>query len=269
MPGQIPSRDDVAAWRPRVPGIAEVFHAHFVTHAYPLHTHQAWTLLILDEGAVSYDLDRHDRHALRSQVTILPPQVPHDGRAASAGGFRKRVLYLEEPVLGSELTGRAVDHPGLTDPALRSRIGHLHGLLAQPGEELSAESHLALICDRLRAHLAAGPTRARRDHPTVAARLRELLDAHLVEGLSLEQAAVVLQAHRAHLVRTFTCAYGLPPHRYVTGRRIDLARRLLLEGMPIADVAPAAGFYDQPHLTRHYRRFLGTTPGRYRTAQAH
>ncbi|MBO0877621.1 MAG: AraC family ligand binding domain-containing protein, partial [Pseudonocardia sp.] len=85
----------VAAWRPAVPGIAEVFHARFTEHAYPLHTHDAWTLLIVDDGAVRFDLDRHQHGALRSQVTLLPPHVPHDGRAATPSGFRKRVLYLE------------------------------------------------------------------------------------------------------------------------------------------------------------------------------
>ncbi|WP_324277599.1 hypothetical protein [Blastococcus brunescens] len=37
--------------------------------------------------------------------------------------------------------------------------------------------------------------------------------------------------HPTHVVRTFTRPHGLPPHRYVTSRRIDLARRLLLDGM--------------------------------------
>ena len=71
----------VSAWRPAVPGIAEVFHARFFTHAYPLHTHDTWTLLIVDDGMVRYDLDRHEHGAFREQVTLLPPGVPHDGRS--------------------------------------------------------------------------------------------------------------------------------------------------------------------------------------------
>ena len=44
-------------------GIHEVFHARFTTHAYPSHTHDAWTLLIVDDGVVRYDLDRHEHGA--------------------------------------------------------------------------------------------------------------------------------------------------------------------------------------------------------------
>jgi AraC-like DNA-binding protein len=65
-------------------------------------------------------------------------------------------------------------------------------------------------------------------------------------------------------VRTFARRYGLPPHRWVTGRRVELARRRLLAGEPIADVATAVGFHDQAHLHRHFTRLVGTTPGRFR-----
>ena len=43
---------EVRAWRPGLPGVVEVLHTHFPSHAYPSHTHDAWTVLIVDEGAV-------------------------------------------------------------------------------------------------------------------------------------------------------------------------------------------------------------------------
>jgi AraC-like DNA-binding protein len=45
---------------------------------------------------------------------------------------------------------------------------------------------------------------------------------------------------------------------------VDEARRQLLAGRSPADVAATVGFHDQPHLTRHFRRHVGTTPGRFR-----
>jgi hypothetical protein len=53
----------VRAWKPAVPGIHEVFHARFVDHAYPPHTHDAWTVFIVDEGAIRYDIERRHRGA--------------------------------------------------------------------------------------------------------------------------------------------------------------------------------------------------------------
>jgi AraC-like DNA-binding protein len=255
---------DVVAWRPAVPGLTEVFHARFTDHVYPPHTHDAWTLLLVDDGAVRYDLDRHPHGASSAAVTLLPPGVPHDGRSQFPGGFRKRVLYLEPGTLGEERVGRAVDRPALADPVLRDRVSRLHAALAPHPEELEAASRLAFVVERLGRHLDrdVSPPGAVRDDP-VADRLRDLLDARLVEGLPLESAAADLGVSATHLVRAFTRRHGLPPHRYLTGRRVDRARRLLLDGMPAADVAQAVGFHDQAHLTRHFRRMLATTPAAY------
>jgi AraC-like DNA-binding protein len=90
-----------------------------------------------------------------------------------------------------------------------------------------------------------------------------LLDARIAAGVSLGEASRLLGADATHLVRCFTHEYGMPPHRYLTGRRLDRARRLLLAGQPAAAVAHEVGFFDQSHLTRHFKRLLGVTPTAY------
>jgi AraC-like DNA-binding protein len=252
----------VRAWRPGVPGIAEVLHARFVDHAYPMHTHDQWTLLIVDDGVIRYDLDRHEHGAIAAEVTLLPPHVPHDGRAATRDGFRKRVLYLD----GSWLP-RPAREPNLRDRLLRDRVHRIHEALDDP---LEAESRLALVRERLLAHLRAGPSNKPETagHSNkLAARLRELLDARVTTGLTLAEAAGLLQAHQVHLVRSFSATFGVAPHAYLTGRRIDLARKALLDGQPPAEVAAMVGFCDQAHLTRTFKRYLGVTPARFARGQ--
>ncbi|MFI2203664.1 AraC family transcriptional regulator [Streptomyces sp. NPDC020192] len=260
------AQPDVSAWRPRVPGVVEVFHAHFTEYAYPMHVHDVWTLLIVDDGAVRYDLDRHEHGTPLGTVTLLPPHVPHNGSPATPQGFRKRVVYLDSSRFGTDLIGPAVDAPDLVDPLLRRRVGQLHSALARPGDELEAESRLTLVGERLRDHLRRGEgTSVHRADPVLARRLRELLDGRVVEGVGLEEASRLLHAHPAHLVRAFSTAYGIAPHQYLMSRRVGRARRLLLlDGQAPGEVAAATGFCDQAHLTRHFKRLVGVTPGRYR-----
>ncbi|MFJ3951627.1 AraC family transcriptional regulator [Streptomyces sp. Je 1-4] len=281
-----PPRTTISAWRPTVPGIAEVFHAHFTEHAYPSHTHDTWALMILNDGAVDFACDRHRHGAAGSgTVVLLPPGVAHDGRTVTAAGFRKRVLYLDATVLPEELTGRAVDGPVFGDELLRHRIHQLHTSLGHPGEghaaavhlddvhtsavptgeAFEAESRLAFIRERLFFHLAAlrPPRTPGREANRLAAALRDLLDARLPTGISLQEAAAVLHAHPTHLIRCFKQTYGLPPHTYLTGKRIERARGLLLDGRRPAEVAATVGFHDQAHLNRHFTRHVGTTPSRY------
>ncbi|QUH03772.1 AraC family transcriptional regulator [Saccharopolyspora erythraea] len=258
------SQQEISAWRPSVPGVTEVLHAHFTEHVYPMHVHDAWTLLVVDDGAVRYDLDHHERGTPGDTVSLLPPHVPHNGSAATSHGFRKRVLYLDTTLLDESFIGPAVDGPDLTDPVLRARVGQLHTALANRGDELEAESRLALVGQRLREHLRpsasiAGAVPGR----GIAQDLRDILDERLLEGTTLAESASLLHAHPAHLVRAFSAAFGIAPHQYVTSRRVDLARRLLLDGRPPGEVATAAGFYDQSHLTRHFKRVLGIAPGQY------
>lgn len=260
-------RPTIRAWRPPVAGVAEVLHAHFPEHAYPSHTHDTWTVLLVDTGTVRYGLDRHEHGALGDRVTLLPPGVPHDGRSVEADGFRKRVVYLEPEMIGTDRVGAAVDHPGWVEPRLRREVSALHDVLDRPGDAFEAEVRVALVADVLRQRLAGAAEVVRRDRP-IAHRLRELLDAHIVDGLSLPEAAAALDATPTHLIRSFGAEFGIPPHRYLTGRRLDRARRMLLAGERAADVAAAVGFHDQAHLTRHFRRLLGVPPAAYaRSAQ--
>lgn len=250
-----------------MPGISEVLHAEFAGHAYPVHTHDSWTVLLVDAGAVRYDLDGRQQHAIGQQVTVLPPGVPHDGRSASTRPFRKRVAYLDAELLDARLVGAAVDRPGVQNPALLAETDALHRALAHPGDTFAAEARLCLVVDRLRSHLTGRPEATARDRP-LAHRLRVLLDDHLVDGINLATAATRLGASPTHVVRAFSAEYGIAPHRYLTGRRLDRARRLLLAGHPAAQVAVDVGFHDQAHLSRHFRRLLGVPPGAYARSAA-
>jgi AraC-like DNA-binding protein len=257
-------REWVRAWKPDVPGIDEVFHARFVDHAYPRHTHEAWTVFIVDDGGIRYDLDTRSRGVGPSLVTLLPPQVVHDGRPASAEGFRKRVLYVSDEVLGLHLIGRAVDDPDVHDSALLTAVRRLHVVLEQGDDALEAESLMGFVTERLRSHLRDNSReRPAASDDVLATRLRELLDVHLVEPFRLAEASPIVGASTAGMVRAFSRTFGIAPHQYVIGRRIELARGQLLRGRSIADTAVATGFHDQAHLTRQFRRYVGTTPASF------
>lgn len=265
-----PRREYVQAWDPHVAGVREVFHARFVDHAYPRHTHDAWTVLTVDEGAVRYALDRRDHGTAGQVVTLLPPHVAHDGRAATTAGFTKRVLYLDPEVVDPGLIGRAVDRPTIVDPGLAVAIRSLHDALRRAVPLLEADTRLALVAERLATHLRGEPGRqggrvAGRSAGTrgLAEAARDVLDADPTGPVTLAGLSRAVGASPTHLVRTFTRRFGLPPHAYLVARRVEAARGLLLAGLPPADVAATVGFHDQSHLTRQFRRHVGTTPGRF------
>jgi AraC-like DNA-binding protein len=174
------------------------------------------------------------------------------------------VVYVDDRWLDDALSGAAVDAPMIRDTRLVGELARLHGALARDGDELEAESRLALVSAGIARHLR-GTSPSERDHrsPGLARLVRERLDGGEAVPPTLDVIARELGLHPSQLVRAFHREYGLPPHRYLTGRRVDRARRLLLAGIPAATVAAEVGFHDQSHLTRHFRRVLGVTPGAF------
>ena len=67
-----------------------------------------------------------------------------------------------------------------------------------------------------------------------------------------------------HFSRAFKAATGKSPYAFALGRRVLRARQLVFTEMPLGDIALAVGFSSQSHLTEHFRRSLGVTPGRIR-----
>ena len=95
--------------------------------------------------------------------------------------------------------------------------------------------------------------------------IKEYLHDNFNSNISLEQLVELTNLNRSYLIRLFRNAVGLPPYVYLTQIRVEKAKQLLAKGESVADVAIAVGMSDQSHLTRHFKRIFGTTPGRYRS----
>lgn len=93
--------------------------------------------------------------------------------------------------------------------------------------------------------------------------VREYIESHYNENISLESLAQLVHMSPFHLNRIFSKDVGVPPHRYQIQIRIARAKLLLLRGLPVKKVVKETGFTDQSHLTRHFKRFVLVTPSRY------
>ena len=104
--------------------------------------------------------------------------------------------------------------------------------------------------------------------PVRLRRITDHIEATLAERITVHDLAQLAGVSVAHFAREFKRLMGVPPHTFVMQRRVARARQLLAAGTPIAMVATRAGFTDQSHLTRVFRRELGTTPGKLRSRRS-
>jgi AraC family transcriptional regulator len=140
---------------------------------------------------------------------------------------------------------------------------HISRELAQPDAYTAlALEGLALV---LAATVARQPDIEHRE-PRLDA-VREMLAQDLSSPPSLSQIAHEIGVHPSHLARMFRARYGESIGEQ--GRRLRLewaAERLVRSEEGLASIATRAGFADQSHLTREFKRRFGVTPGLYRLA---
>lgn len=97
--------------------------------------------------------------------------------------------------------------------------------------------------------------------PQEVERARRHIEKHFLRNIDLAELAEVAGVNRFRLLRAFKARFGCPPHAYLIDRKLARARQLLAKGLSPAEAAADVGFADQSHLTRHFKRFFGATPG--------
>lgn len=267
-----PSFQRVSFWHPRSLDDLELSHASYLNHTFPRHLHEEYIIGVVVRGAEEIKHHRAVHAAPAGSVILINPGEPHSNYSVDAQGFAYRTFYPSAGLLrqiNRDITGReraplfpapVVRRSPLFDPLLR-----LHVKLEQAGSALEQESEFILVMAQLfAAHESGGvtPAPAGGGHRYVRV-AREYLEANYAENISLRQLASVSNISPFHLLRTFHEVIGLPPFEYQTQLRISQAKRLLRDGWSIAAVAAETGFADQSHLTRHFKRVVGVTPGKY------
>ncbi|MBI5932005.1 MAG: AraC family transcriptional regulator [Chloroflexi bacterium] len=266
-------QDHAQLWRAEVFGGLELLRAHFVEFNFSPHTHEEFMIGVTESGTALPRFRGEVRRVGPGDVFVLHPGEVHGGGPAADSIWRYRSFYpsgsLMQQVL-QELTGADRGVPQLTgdvvsDPDLATRLRQAHMVLEKPGSALAGESLLLEALASLVANYAVDKVAVSHigaEHRAVKL-AKDYLEALPSENVSLESLAQVAGLSSFRLCRVFHRETGLTPHAYQILVRVRLAKTLLVQGIPISQAAVESGFFDQAHLTKHFKRIYGVTPGRY------
>jgi AraC-like DNA-binding protein len=271
--------DDWARYWRSPDGQLEAMHAHFRGHVYHRHSHDTYSFGVTETGAQAFSCRGAGHVSAAGMVMAFNPDDPHDGHTATESGFTYRMIHIRPSLLTdvlADMTGRAAGAPLFTAPviddaAFGAALQRLHGSLTGPASPLEQAERLTAVAG-IAARNAASPCRpgpallTARDGAAAADRVRAFLHDSYATQVTLADVAAVAGCSRFAAYRAFRGHYGFSPSDYQRQLRLRAARRALADGAAVADVAAAAGFADQAHLTRWFRRCYGITPGAYRTA---
>lgn len=247
----------------------ELLHARYITHSFSRHTHDTYAIGVIEQGAEAFAYRGGTHVATAGSIVTIHPGEVHTGYAADAAqGWTYRMLYPSVEILRTAIDSRQdlpfFPQPVIHDPPIARLILRLHRAL-EGNSRLEQDDRLlwtmAQLVSRHAADCRSLPRVGKETQPIQ--QVRNYLEAHCAENLSLEQLASIANLSPFYLIRAFRRQVGMPPHGYLNQVRLDRARQLLAQGQPIASVAQLTGFSDQSHLTRQFKRMLGVTPGQY------
>ena len=245
-----------------------------VSIRYPWHWHDELHLCAYTAGSGHVGYRGVEERVEAGDLLFTPAGEMHHNWVQEGAGVSFRSVYIPLPVLRAaarQVLGRGAPAPDFLETRsrhvdlIRSYL-RMHRAMEYSATRLRREG---LLIEFLRRLVTEGPGRHRDERPIggerrAIRRAREYIHAHQSESIALADLSRVAALSPFHLHRVFARETGLPPHGYLIQVRINRARELLRRGLAPADVALLTGFADQSHLTRHFRRRVGVTPGRFR-----
>ncbi|SRR5579871_30700 len=232
----------------------EFFRHAWIIAALPGDRSVAPLLLAIDEDHRIVGADRVARAAFSLDSSILAQGMPlsaifHYGRSLFRRGAGQDIPMAFTRA-GDDGRWQALLTPPLTKfGASRS----------WPEAVIHSQPRMSML-DDLNATDVAAPSRGGLS-PTLTRRICEYMDEHSAEKVGLDSLAVMAGLSVHHFARAFRQSVGIPPHGYLLRRRLERAGQMLRDTQaPLSEIALAAGFSDQSHLARHFRRQTGMPP---------
>ncbi len=282
----------------------EVLRTTYQSQTFARHSHDTYTLGLVLGGAGTFWCRGTERFACKGDVVVIPPGEVHTGSVGSGvDSLSYLAIYLPVGLAAShaEAAGARGGKPPefgsvvLRDPSVRRayqaldraigsadafRHGHAPGnadAAADLDEAAAQEAVCVAITELIRRHAqrhtrndTLAPGRGIVREPRIVSVVRDVLEDSYAKA---DETSLHVLAQRAgvtpfRVIRAFRKATGLAPHQYLIQVRVERARQFLAEGAVPSLVALMTGFADQSHLTYHFKKHLGITPGNYRRCVA-
>lgn len=254
-------------------GGLEVLDAKFENQHFSRHSHEGFTIGVIENGAQCFYRTGGNHIAPRNTIILVNADEVHNGHSAVEGGWAYRAMYplpnqlaqitkdLYLPKYGSPYFPNAV----VSDPELANQLRLVFNSLEDSGNRLFKESLISSTLIKLMAKHGSSELRFNLNaKPQKQLHLvKEFLDDFPQADISLTDLAKLASISPYHLTRAFHKQFGLPPHAYQIQSRLRLARKLLQQGHTILDSAQESGFHDQSHFHRHFKKANGYTPGQF------
>jgi AraC-like DNA-binding protein/quercetin dioxygenase-like cupin family protein len=251
----------------------EARFSQYAVDAFKKHTHETYAVGVVEQGPTNY-FHINTTYVIQSGMTaLINPGEVHACNPQPGAVWVYRMLYIDIDLMrdvASELWEAELPLPRLAPPvvedsSLFQAFSELYTVFAESDDRLEKDTCTHDALTYLLTHYSQQRSPVRSPEPTdiPTQRAYDYLMEHLAENIALQHLASEAGLSAYHLLRSFRERYGLPPHAFQLQQRINVAKRMLAEGISIAETAFELGFADQSHFTKKFKAFVGATPRQY------
>jgi AraC family transcriptional regulator len=240
-------------------------YAYRPGHRIPMHSHVRSYFSLIVAGGYEETYGSRNRMCQPATVVFHPAGERHAERIGRAGA---RVFSVE---VASHWLGQTPDYRTVLEEPVDFQGGPLSRLAFRLYREFRRpDAFSPLAVEGLMLEFAAERARhknrpGRVRPPRWLTRAQEVLSARFVAPPSLAELAAEIGVHPVHLARAFRACLGCTVGDYVRQLRVEYAcQRLTASDASLVDIALDAGFADQSHFARTFRRLRGVTPTAFR-----
>jgi AraC family chemosensory pili system transcriptional regulator ChpD len=263
-------------WRSeRIPGL-EVIHSNVHTHSYPPHLHDTLEIIWMRSGEGLLHCQNESFEIRTGEAGVVRPNELHRGGGCGLT-IEYVAIHLPRAVLqpGGRHFQVLFDSDGRPVPLKVVSREKASSLLPIMVRTLCADLPLdrlqyiltPILCQLLDVDNSDADLLIEHDvlHPAVS-KAQAIIRDQCADRVDISRLASTVDLDMRYLISLFRLATGTTPHQFQIAMRVELARDLLEQHLPLCEVAARAGFADQSHLNRHFRRRYGLTPGAFREA---
>jgi AraC-like DNA-binding protein len=245
----------------------EVLETRLTDRQFPNHFHDTFVIELVKSGSDVCEGTGLAAHA--TDVFVHTPNASHAGGPSAGKSLEYQAIYPSRQLASGLLNFDQQNIPQISFvsecDSLRRSIQDFFTVSVSTDRAQKLKQILAHVCNeatarskQLLSKKRAGETES--DELQIA---RKFLVDNCRRDVSIAELSEVCFLSQFHLIRAFKQKFGITPRQLLINQRVLFAKKLLAQGEPIASVALSAGFSDQSHLHRCFKRISGFNPGQY------
>lgn len=204
-----------------------------------------------------------------NQAILLPPDTVHLCQPHDLNKFNFKMIYIDPLWFLTEFNMDSASMTPLTaqlDTISIKLKDHFFSSFENFQDPFKAESDTIFFLG----HLLFDTFKIKVVKPPPIKKMRSIskikmyIDKHFTHQIQLNDLAKIIGESKFSMLRNFNTTYKLTPHAYILNKRINHAKRLLLESQTVAQTAVDCGFFDQSHFIKTFQKFVGVNPMDYK-----